>query len=86
MFLNILEYNIVVHYVRISTSYVPHRLTQKKNTADAPFFPKGLGLANGPNGLVLRADRSKEPVEFTSLNGDFGPFWKKNKAWVATKM
>mmetsp|Transcript_33575 Transcript_33575/g.75349 ORF Transcript_33575/g.75349 Transcript_33575/m.75349 type:complete len:774 (+) Transcript_33575:2-2323(+) len=24
-----------------------------------------LGLANGPNGLVLRADRMKEPMEFT---------------------
>ena len=23
-----------------------------------------LGLANGPNGLVLRADRTKEPMEF----------------------
>ena len=31
------------------------------------LVPRGLGLANGPNGLVLRADRSKEPVEFTSL-------------------
>ena len=30
---------------------------------------QGLGLANGPNGLVLRPDRSKEPVEFTSLGG-----------------
>jgi len=37
-----------------------------------------LGLANGPNGLVLRADRSKEPVEFTlgeelCGEGDFVP-------------
>lgn len=38
-----------------------------------------LGLANGANGLVLRADRSKEPVEFVlgeelcASEGDFVP-------------
>eukprot|EP00913_Durusdinium_trenchii_P001150 g1058.t1 len=38
-----------------------------------------LGLANGPNGLVLRADRTKEPMEFivgeeaAAGEGDFVP-------------
>ncbi|CAE7497566.1 hpr [Symbiodinium natans] len=38
-----------------------------------------LGLANGPNGLVLRADRMKEPMEFivgeeaAAAEGDFVP-------------
>ena len=54
--------------------YVYQRVTP---AVPVSHLAPGLGLANGANGLVLRADRSKEPVEFVSPGGEFTEWIKK---------